>query len=109
MGYPSGIFTSPNSGKLQISFSGEFYSSSGGGAPAWFGGSGAGMFIRLLCSAGSRTTVISDQGPSNLIEMDYVAGTSVPVSISLLARQAGAGIYSQSAANLTIRCILMKR
>jgi len=109
MGYPSGTFNSPNSGKLQITFSGVFFTSTGGGAPAWFGGSGAGAFVRLLCTAGSRTTVITDSSPSNIIEVDYVGGTNVAVSMSLIAYAGGSGIWTVGATNLLIRCILMKR
>lgn len=109
MGYPSGTFNNASSGKLQISFSGKFWSSTGGGAPGWFGGTSAGMFLRILCTAGSYETIISDTSPSNLIEIDYVGGTNLSVSMSGLARQGGSGIYFQGAENLMIRCILIKR
>lgn len=108
MGFPSGTYSRPASGKLQITFSGKFGSNTSGGAPAWFGAPG-GANVRILCQAGSKQTIITTDGPTGLIEMDYTANTSLSVSMSLIDRAFGSGPSAVYAEQLLIRCILMKR
>jgi hypothetical protein len=107
MGFPSGTYNRPASGKLQITFSGKFTSSVGGGAPGWYGGN-SGAFVRILCTAGSKQTVITSDSPTNVIELDYTASTALSVSMSLIGSNIG-GVGTVRAEELLIRCILMKR
>jgi hypothetical protein len=107
MGFPTGTYNRPASGKLQITFSGKFTSSSGGGSPAWFGGNSEAM-VRILCTAGSKQTVITSDSPTNVIELDYTANTNLSVGMSLISSSIG-GLGTVRAEELLIRCILMKR
>jgi hypothetical protein len=107
MGFPSGTFNRPHAGKLQITFTGKFTSSVGSGSPGWYGGN-AGSYVRILCQAGSKQTVISSDSPTNVIEMDYSASTNLSVSMSLISSSIG-GVGTVRAEELLIRCILMKR
>lgn len=108
MGFPSGTYNRPASGKLQITFSGKFGSNTSGGSPGWFGAPG-GANVRILCQAGSNQTIITTDSPSNIIEMDYTASTNLSVSMSLIDRSFGSGPSAVFAEQLRIRCILMKR
>jgi hypothetical protein len=64
--------------------------------------------VRILCTAGSKTTIVSSDSPTNLVELDYTGGTNVSVSMSLIASSIG-GLGTVRAEKLLIRCILMKR
>lgn len=108
MGFPSGTYNRPASGKLQITFSGKFGSNVQSGAPSWFGAGGSAQ-VRILCTAGSKQTIITTNSPSNIIELDYTANTNVSVSMALIDRTFGAGPSAVFAEELLIRCILMKR
>lgn len=108
MGFPSGTYNRPASGKLQITFSGKFGSNTPGNLPAWFGAPGNAN-VRILCQAGTKQTVITTDSPTNLIEMDYTANTNLSVSMSLIDRSFGSGLSAVYAEQLLIRCILMKR
>ncbi len=108
MGYPTGTFSHTVSGKLQVTFSGEFASWVYSGTPAWsYGADAANLFIK--CTAGGINTVISFGSPSNMIELDYVAGTSVSVSMELAAWSGPGGPGGVTGKKLRIRCILMYR
>lgn len=106
MAFPSGTFTDPSSGKLQITFSGRLQVFAQGGSPQW--GTGSSSRLDILCQAGSAQTILSLASPSNFIELDYVGGTSVACSMSLLG-WSYANVGGAQATHLRIRCILMKR
>lgn len=109
MAYPTGTFNVPESGKLQITFSGKFSSHAQGGVPSWFGGSSTYTpFLRILCAAGGKEAMISMESPTAVIELDYTASTDVAASMALHSWGYG-GLGGVAASQLLIRCILMKR
>jgi len=104
--YPSGTFNKPFSGKLQVTFSGKLRSYPSGGSPGW--GLDSNAKLRILCTAGALETIITLESPSNVLEMDYTAGTNVSVSMALQS-WSYSGLGGVEGAELRIRCILMKR
>jgi hypothetical protein len=112
MGFPSGVFQSDRSGKLQVTFSGR--PTAYGSIDPGFNYSGGGLHTDaspdcvFVCTAGSATTRIDFRSPTNVIELDYVAGTSVAVAMSYSARR-HSGTSHCGITHLRIRCILMKR
>lgn len=107
MGLPSGTFNSASSGKLQVSFGGTWTQTSGAD---WGGPSGLALYLRGIVDDGTirKTIVLGFESPSGTIELDYVGGTDVDVSMEHIAHEFD-GPSTVRAQNLLIRCYLIKR
>lgn len=105
MGFPSGNFSSSNSGRLQVQFTGEF---SQAGGSDW--GSGTNSLV-LRCRVGSGASeqiafLRLEGGQVATLERDYVGGSgNVPVSIEY-ASHGFDGPATLRAKNLRITCRL---
>lgn len=82
MALPTGSFSSARSGRLQVVFSGQFFTNTGND----FGTGGLGLVIRCKVGSGAnlQTMVLSlaTGNASAVIERDYVGGSgSVPVAM----------------------------
>jgi hypothetical protein len=105
MALPSGLFSSASSGYLQMVFSGDWAVNS-----ADWGSGTSDILLRCIADNGTlrQTAVIGVKAASALIEMDYVAGSNVAVSMEVISHDIdGAGTVE--ARNLRIRCYLIKR
>ena len=107
MALPSGTFNSPGAGKLQVSFSGTFYVTSGAD---WGTGTGLSLFIRCIVDDGTdrKTAVLGFQSPTAVIEMNYAGSVDVDVSMELISYSLD-GPSTVGAHKLLIRCYLIKR
>lgn len=98
MGLPSGTFTHPADGRLQVVFDMRALVDSA----EWAGGT---WNIVLRCRAGSLSALISATNPTATIEQDYTASSSVAVSIEYVDHTFD-GIGQVAANLLTISCHL---
>lgn len=107
MALPTGTFSRPVSGPLQVSFSGEFFIPGGsywnpaGTAEIWIG-------CTVTDGATSRKVVISAATPSAVLDWDYITGTTLTCSMVLDYGRV-AGTEPATATKLRIRGIFMKR
>ena len=111
MGLPSGVFSSVNSGRLQIAFGGLYQCAYVGGHNTDFPGSGQpSVLIRCVADNGTHreSQLIDFLGASALIEFDYVAGENVGVSMTVVSYAYG-GFGAVGVINLRIGCTLIKR
>lgn len=105
MGFPSGNFSSANSGRLQVVFSAEITQS---GGSDW--GSGTNSLI-LRCRVGSGGTeqiahIGLGRANAAILERDYVGGSgNVPVSVEY-ASHSFDGPATLRAKNIRISCRL---
>jgi hypothetical protein len=109
MALPSGSFSSAQSGRLQVVFSGQFFTNTGND----FGTGTLGLVIR--CRVGSGGTVqtsvlsLSAGNASAVIERDYVGGSgAVPVAMEYVTHSF-AGPSTVGINKCRIACYLIKR
>jgi hypothetical protein len=104
MGFPSGTFSHPASGRLQVSFSAEFFSYTGSD---WGSGTAA-LVLRCVVGSGAGQQVAYIRlGGSNTatLERDYTGGTSLPMTADL-AENTPSGPTWHGATNIRIACRL---
>jgi hypothetical protein len=103
MALPSGTFTHASGGRLQVTFTGDFYSSTGND----WGNGVLDMKLRAYVGpSGDRRIAILDLDiHSAVIEVPYTGGTSVPVGLEY-ARHELSGPSTVGAAKLRITCRL---
>lgn len=105
MSVPSGTFTNPVSGRLQVTFSGTWLTnSSDWGSGAWS------LALRCVVDNGTirQTAIIDILTSSAIIELDYTSNTNVSVSMAEISYNiVGAGTVA--ATKLRIGCCLIKR
>lgn len=108
MALPSGSVSRPFNCVLQVVFSGEFWDNSS--TSYWAPDGVDTLYLRGIVEIGSevRTVVLGYQNTSGVIEIDYVAGQTVDVSMELISQSIG-GIGSIGARRLRIRCYFIKR
>lgn len=104
MGFPSGIFSHSVGGRLQVTFSAEFWANVGSD---W--GSGTAALV-LRCTVGSGAdlqTAYIRLGGANaaVLERAYVGGSTVPVAVEL-AENTPSGPTWHGAKNIRISCRL---
>lgn len=109
MGVPSGNFSSPYAGQLEVTFSGNFSSSSGGD---W--GTGNAKYQAFLCTVYQGGTLkgqtfIQNTAPSGLLLLDYPGGGVVWTVAMTEAAYQLSGPSSVSTTNLRIGCVLIKK
>ncbi len=109
MGLPSGTFSSPSSGLLDVTFSGEFYSQSGGD---W--GAVGGRYIAFLCrvlQAGVEVGggYVKTGSPSCSLLLAYPGGNVAWTIDMSVAGYSLSGPSAVGATNLRIACALIKR
>lgn len=105
MGLPSGTFSRSDSGPLQISFSGEFSSSTS----LWSPGAND-LTLQGVVTDGTttRTVPLTISTPTGFVDWDYVAGSVLTCSVIEL-NHSTTTTGSVSANKLRIRGIFMKR
>jgi len=108
MALPNGTFNSPNSGVLQVGFSGVWTETNLD--TDWSPGGANELWIRGVVDDGTNrlTALIGFQNSTAVLQLDYVGGTNVDVAMSVVS-YSFAGISSVSAKKLRIRCCLIKR
>lgn len=103
MGLPTGTFTHPASGRLQVVFSGQWRVDDAD----WTGGD---WDIVLRCFVGSgadrRTATISLLNPTATLEVAYTGGAELPVGMEYVAHSLESE-GSVAARNLSIACHLL--
>lgn len=105
MALPSGTFSRSISGPLQISFSGQFDSGSDFGSP---GTNTLHMQGEVTDGTNTRTVPLSLDAAAAIVDWDYVAGTTLTCSMSVLSYTTTSTGFV-NAAQLRIRAIFMKR
>jgi hypothetical protein len=110
MALPSGNFSSASSGRLQVVFSGQFYTQTGND---W--GSGGALELVIRCNAGSggdlQTGILSLSSGNNscVMERDYTGGSgNVAVSMTDVQHNLD-GPSTVGFAKARIACYLIKR
>lgn len=107
MGLPSGNFSSAFSGRLQVSFKGQFLTN--GGHDFGTGTLNARLRAYVGTGSGRLTAVVDINSQSALIEQDYVGGSgNVAVGMEEIDHTFS-GPSSVTIAPLTITCTLVKR
>lgn len=111
MAYPSGTFSDPSPGRLEVHFSSEFSSSAAGGD--WWGGGGSWNVI-LKCTindnAGNvKTAVIQFGTPTATVTMDYPGGNAAWTLAIEHYNHSYGGLGGVSAINPTITAFLIKK
>ena len=107
MAYPSGNFSSSYSGRLQVTFCGNWLTNSGSD----FGSGTLNLTIRGYVGSGAdKQTVILDLNHhSGVIERNYVGGSgNVAVGMEYVSHSFS-GPSSITANKLTVSCTLLKR
>lgn len=110
MALPSGNFSSGNSGRLQVVFSGQFYTQTGND---WGSGTALNLVIRCKLGAGAalQTGVLALSSGNNscVLEMDYVGGSGdVPVAMEYVSHNLS-GPSTVGFGPARIACYLIKR
>lgn len=109
MGLPSGTFSSAFAGQLEVTFTGEFYSQSGGD---W--GSGGSRYLVLKCrvlQGGTELAVsyIKTGAPSATVTLAYPGGnTAWTISVTYESHSLG-GPATVGVQNVRAACFLVKR
>lgn len=104
MGLPSGTFSHPASGRLQVTFRGKWLTNAGND---W--GSGTlNLYLRAYVGAGGarKTAMLSLASTTAVIDVAYTGGTEVPVGLEYAAHQFS-GPSAISAADLECVCRLL--
>jgi hypothetical protein len=109
MALPSGNFSSASSGRLQVVFSGQFYTQTGND----FGSGSLGLVIRCKLGSGAnlQTAVLSlaSGNASAVLERDYIGGSgNVPVAMEYVTHSFD-GPSTVGIDNCRIACYLIKR
>lgn len=108
MGFPSGLFSSANSGRLQVTFCADYLTNSGAD---FTHGSTLNIIIRCFVGTGAsrQTSVIDAAVHGTVIERDYVGGSGgVLVGMEEISHSFS-GPSSIRAFNLACNCYLIKR
>lgn len=114
MGYPSGTFSDPSAGRLEVHFNSRFNSSavSGGSGDWWTGGASWNVVLKCSVTDAGGTVYkafIDFKTPHALITLDYPGGNAAwTVAIEYYSDSQG-GLGSVSSIAPTITCILIKR
>ncbi len=110
MALPSGNFNGASSGRLQVVFSGQFYTQTGGD---W--GDGTGLELVIRCKLGSggdlQTAILRLSAGHNtaVLERDYVGGSGdVPVAFEYVTHNLD-GPSTVGFNKARIACYLIKR
>ncbi|MDP2004401.1 MAG: hypothetical protein Q8K45_01885 [Rubrivivax sp.] len=103
MGVPSGTFSNLASGRLQVTFGGDWVTNTG----ADFGTGVTDMVLRGYVGSGEslQSVILNINVHSGVVERDYVGGTSVPVGMELVSSSLS-GPASITAKNLRVTCRL---
>lgn len=106
MALPTGSFSSPNAGRLQVSFSAQWGSNTGDL------GAGVKLFIRVYIGSGGdlQTGIMAfNAGESAFLERDYPGGNvAVPVGMEYVSHTL-VGPSSVGINKCRITCVLIKR
>jgi hypothetical protein len=109
MPLPSGTFSSPNPGRLQVTFTGQFGIQTGSD----FGAGTKTLVLRAFIGSGpTRQTCILafNAGESGFLERAYPGGNDpVDVGMEVVTYTLGGGPGSISFSKARITCVLIKR
>ena len=106
MPLPSGNFSSPNAGRLQVSFSGQWGSSSGDRNAS------VSLVVRAFIGSGAdrqTSIMVFNAGESAMLERDYPGGGAiVPVGMEYVSHSLS-GPSAVGFNKCRITCVLIKR